>query len=73
VPIRLHQENPRLFKEAIGFTAAETGFIPRLIEKDYFCSVVLEDLASLHAANIFKGGTLLAKVHSGRITADWIE
>lgn len=65
MPIRLHRENPRLFKEAIGFTAAETGFIPRLIEKDYFCSVVLEDLASLNAAIIFKGGTLLAKVHSG--------
>lgn len=65
MPIRLHRENPRLFKEAIGFTAAQTGFIPRLIEKDYFCSVVLEDLAALDAAIIFKGGTLLAKVHSG--------
>ena len=63
--IRLHQENPRLFLEAIRFTAAETGFIPRLIEKDYFCSVVLEDLAILNSPLTFKGGTLLAKVHSG--------
>lgn len=64
MPIRLHQENPNLFAEAIGFTAAETGFISRLIEKDYFCSVVLEDLAALNTALVFKGGTLLAKVHS---------
>lgn len=63
--IRLHLENPRLFKEALRFTAAETGFIARLIEKDYFCSVVLEDLATLNTALVFKGGTLLAKVHSG--------
>src|SRR5690606_23171455 len=34
-------------------------------EKDYFCSVVLEDLAALNTSLIFKGGTLLAKVHSG--------
>lgn len=63
--IRLHREDPRLFLEAIRFTAAETGFIPRLIEKDYFCSVVLEDLATLNSPLTFKGGTLLAKVHSG--------
>lgn len=64
MPIRLHQDNPKLFAEAIRFTAAETGFIPRLIEKDYFCSVVLEDLAAVNSALVFKGGTLLAKVHS---------
>lgn len=64
MPIRVHRENPKLFAEAIRFTAAETGFIARLIEKDYFCSVVLEDLAALNAALVFKGGTLLAKIHS---------
>ncbi|MBL8268076.1 nucleotidyl transferase AbiEii/AbiGii toxin family protein [Steroidobacter sp.] len=65
MPIRLHENNPSLFLEALSFTAAETGFLPRLIEKDYFCSVVLEDLAALDTALVFKGGTLLAKVHSG--------
>lgn len=63
--IRLHNENPALFQEAIRFTAAETGFTPRLIEKDYYCSVLLEDLAALGPPLIFKGGTLLAKVHAG--------
>ena len=36
--IRLH-EDPRLFREAVNFTTAETTFAPRLIEKDYFCTV----------------------------------
>lgn len=62
--IRLHQEDQTLFREAIGFTAAETGFSPRLIEKDYYCSVLLNDLASLNSVLVFKGGTLLAKVHA---------
>ena len=46
MPIRLHEEDPVLLREAIRFTSAETGFSPRLIEKDYFCSVVLEYLAA---------------------------
>lgn len=65
MPTRLHEEDPKLFVAAIRFTAAQRGFIPRLIEKDYFCSVLLEYLASLRSNLVFKGGTLLAKVHSG--------
>jgi hypothetical protein len=38
--LRVH-EDPALFREAIQFTAAETRFLPRLIEKDYFCSLLL--------------------------------
>jgi len=63
VPIRLHEEDPVLLREAIRFTSAETGFIPRLIEKDYFCSVVLEYLAASGAGLTFKGGTCLSKIH----------
>lgn len=40
-PLRLH-EDPSLFREAVNFTAAETGFTSRLVEKDYFCSVLLD-------------------------------
>ena len=46
-PIRIHQD-PVLFREAINYTTAETGFAPRLIEKDYFCTVVLQHLAGAH-------------------------
>ncbi len=62
-PLRLHDEDPALFREAVRFTAAQTGFVPRVIEKDYFCSVVLEYLAASTAQLVFKGGTCLAKVH----------
>ncbi len=63
--IRWHEEDPALFREAVQFTAAETGFVPRLIEKDYFYSVLLEYLAASNEELIFKGGTCLAKVHAG--------
>jgi predicted nucleotidyltransferase component of viral defense system len=60
-PILIH-EDPEFFRSAVTFTAATTGFQPRLIEKDYFCSVVLQYLAEANGSLIFKGGTCLAKV-----------
>jgi len=61
--IRVH-EDPGLFREAVNFTAAETGFSPRLIEKDYFCTALLSYLMAADATLVFKGGTCLAKVHA---------
>ena len=63
-PLRLHDEDPALFREAVRFTAAQTGFVPRVIEKDYFCTVVLEYVAASTAELVFRGGTCLAKVHA---------
>jgi predicted nucleotidyltransferase component of viral defense system len=57
--------DPTLFREAVTFTAAETGFSPRLIEKDYFCTLVLWHLTAHAPDLVFKGGTCLAKVHLG--------
>jgi predicted nucleotidyltransferase component of viral defense system len=65
MPIRWHESSAEDLREAIRFTGEETGFAPRLIEKDYFCSVILEALAESVAPLVFKGGTCLAKVHSG--------
>jgi len=65
MPIRWHEEAPLDLREAIRFTGEETGFAPRLIEKDYFCSVILEALAEADVPLVVKGGTCLAKVHSG--------
>jgi predicted nucleotidyltransferase component of viral defense system len=58
-------EDVTLFREAVQFTAAESGFVPRLIEKDYFCSLLRAYLSEA-AGNelVFKGGTCLTKVHS---------
>ena len=60
-PILIH-EDPEFFRAAVTFTAATTGFQVRLIEKDYFCSVLLKYLAEVNRSLIFKGGTCLAKV-----------
>jgi len=63
VAIRLHADDAALLREAIRYTAAETGFSARLIEKDYFCSVALEYLAGECGSLTFKGGTCLSKIH----------
>jgi predicted nucleotidyltransferase component of viral defense system len=65
MPIRWHVDDPDLLRQAIEYTARQTGFSLRLIEKDYFCSEVLEYLAARDTELTFKGGTCLAKVHSG--------
>src|SRR5437867_4151145 len=69
--IRFH-EDADLIREAVNFSAAENGLVPRVIEKDYFCTVLLQHLAIAGDALVFKGGTCLAKVHAGlyRVSED---
>lgn len=51
-------------KAAVEFTAAATGFLPELVEKDFWCSVVLGRLFGAgDCPLIFKGGTLLSKAY----------
>lgn len=57
--------DPEFFRVAVNFTSQRTGFAARLIEKDYFCSVLLEYLVSASEDLVFKGGTCLAKVYAG--------
>ena len=64
-PARLRwHEDPEAFRDLVTLTAARTGFRVGLVEKDYYCSVLLEYLAASCPAMIFKGGTCLAKVHT---------
>lgn len=60
--IRLHSDQVG-FADALKFTEGETGFSARLVEKDYYCTVLLEYLAAHAPDLVFKGGTCLAKVH----------
>jgi predicted nucleotidyltransferase component of viral defense system len=53
------------FRAAIEYTAATSGFRRELIEKDYFCSIVLAFLFSEETPLVFKGGTCLNKIHVG--------
>jgi len=58
-------EDIDLFREALSFTQSETGFSARLIEKDYYGSLLLQDLLGTTSPQwVFKGGTCLSKVHS---------
>jgi hypothetical protein len=59
-----HDDLP-MYREAVNATQLATGFAPRLIEKDYFCTLVLEWLCGAAPSLVFKGGTCLAKVHAG--------
>lgn len=50
---------------AVEFTAAKTGFQPALVEKDFWCSVVLGRIyAAGNCPLVFKGGTLLSKAYA---------
>jgi predicted nucleotidyltransferase component of viral defense system len=56
-------ENAARFEGLIGFTSGAEGFRPDLVEKDYFCSLVLERLCTLSDRIVFKGGTCLGKIY----------
>jgi len=62
--LRWRVGDPSWLRESIIYTARDTGFSARLIEKDYFCSVLLEYLAANSCNLVFKGGTCLSKVHT---------
>jgi predicted nucleotidyltransferase component of viral defense system len=53
------------FIAAVEFTSAQTGFSGRLIEKDYWCSLVLGALFASRSRLVFEGGTLLSKAYTG--------
>jgi len=59
-----YHHDTTLFHEALLYTEAMTGFRARLIEKDYFCSAILERLQQEVNTPFFKGGTALSKIHA---------
>lgn len=60
--LRWH-EDTEAFRDLLTLTAARTGFRVGLVEKDCYCSVLLQYLAASCPGLVFKGGTCLAKVH----------
>ena len=58
-----HDADPDIFREAIAYSEADRGFTSTLIEKDYYCSLVLQYFFSNKTSLVFKGGTCLSKVH----------
>ena len=61
----LVHEDQVLFREAVLFTAGQTGLNATLIEKDYFCTVLLRYLYQQpDSPLIFRGGTCIGKVYT---------
>ena len=59
-----HHADPDIFRAALSYSEATTGFTATLIEKDYYCSLLLRCLFSRDTSLVFKGGTCLGKVYA---------
>jgi predicted nucleotidyltransferase component of viral defense system len=58
-------EDVEFFREAVLFTARNTGINTALVEKDYFCSLLLSYLYQQGETNVvFRGGTSLGKIYA---------
>ena len=44
-------EQAEMFRDALALTRQRTGFVARLIEKDYFCTLLLESIWPKRARN----------------------
>lgn len=59
-----HNTDPDIFREALSYSEAITGFTSSLIEKDYYCSLILQYFFDGDTPLVFKGGTCLSKVYA---------
>jgi len=59
-----HEADPDIFREALSYSEAAMGFTASLIEKDYYCSLILHHIFDLETPLVFKGGTCLSKVYA---------
>jgi predicted nucleotidyltransferase component of viral defense system len=59
-----HEADPDIFREALAYSEVDKGFTSALIEKDYYCSLVLRYFFRDDTELVFKGGTCLSKVHA---------
>ncbi len=58
----LHNDREEFLK-ILERTSAQTGFPLRLLEKDYYITVVLSRINELNKDLVFKGGTCLSKIY----------
>jgi predicted nucleotidyltransferase component of viral defense system len=48
----------------LSYSEGVTGFTASLIEKDYYCSLILHHIFDRETSLVFKGGTCLSKVYA---------
>lgn len=58
----LHNDR-EIFTEAINQAVALTGFNPAIVEKDYYVTIILRELADKLPFVVFKGGSSLSKCY----------
>lgn len=58
----LHNDKEEFLK-ILERTSAQTGFPLRLLEKDYYITVILSKINELSEGLVFKGGTCLSKIY----------
>ncbi|HNV87172.1 MAG TPA: nucleotidyl transferase AbiEii/AbiGii toxin family protein [Candidatus Omnitrophota bacterium] len=63
-PSRQAHLDTAAFQAAVERTAHDFDFRPALVEKDYFCSLILEAVAPPNVSWVFKGGTCLSKIYA---------
>ena len=55
--------NKEEFLKILERTSAQTGFPLRMLEKDYFITIILSRINELSKELVFKGGTCLSKIY----------
>jgi len=53
-----HDADPDIFRDALAHSEADKGFTSTLIERDYYCSLVLRYFFSTDTSLVSKGGDL---------------
>lgn len=56
-------ENKEEFKNAIHLASQQFNILPIIVEKDYYVTIILRELAQRLSYIVFKGGTSLSKCH----------
>ncbi len=59
----LHIDNKELFKDLIAYTSEKANIREDIIEKDYYVTLILQELSKISYPIVFKGGTSLSKAY----------
>ena len=69
----LHKEDRELLHDIIVMVSEKSGIEENIIEKDYYVTLLLKELARRNSNVVFKGGTSLSKAYHviDRFSEDW--
>lgn len=59
----LLHEDRRLFRDVLESASGKSGIQVDIVEKDYYVTLILSEIARRSALAVFKGGTSLSKAH----------